>query len=363
VRVFELPANFTAPDTRVYDFEPPTSASDWQPTAGSAFSVVKVGYSYVYRQGSTAGTPGTFLQTAMTNQAIETDVTLRAISGSDRWIGLATRRTDDLNYYYVAFRTSGVIELKRMQGGAITTLATAAAPLVAGRAYKLRLESIGTLHRVVLDGRVVLSARDAAFGSGVAGILMNRAAADWDNVTVTPNAFATLFADDFSAPQNDRWSQNFGTRQAGGYLTLQKLTGRNDAVAGVLTEDQVVRARIRPVSFADPADWIGLAARWVDYRDHIYVSLHGRGVIALWKRVGGNITQLATQRLTITPGTWYDVRLETAANHTRVYVNGVQVLSSNADLGPIPAAISVGGVALQTQNASADFDDLLAYRP
>ena len=78
---------------------------------------------------------------------------------------------------------------------------------------------------------------------------------------------------------------------------------------------------------------------------------------------GGAITQLATQQLTVTPNTWYDVRLEMVAGSTRVYVNGQQVLSSNADLGPLASSLTAGGVAIQTLRASADFDDVFAYRP
>jgi hypothetical protein len=360
VRVFELPASLDAPAAEVHDFEPPLAAATWQPTPGSAFSVVKIGYTSMYRQSSTAGTPGAFLPTSMGNQAIEADVTLRAVSGADRWIGLATRRSDDANYYYVTFRTSGSIELKRLQNGTITTLAAAPATLTVGQAYKLRLESIGTLQRVYLDNRLVLSARDRNLGEGVAGILMNRAAADWDNVTVTPNPFTTILVDDFSAP-NDLWNYNPGTIQ-NGYLSIPTFTNRGGAIGGTRPTDQVVRVRIRPVSFAAPEHWVGIAGRYAN-RDHIYVTLYGRNVISLWKRTAGNITQLATQRFTVTPGTWYDLRLEIVANNTRVYVNGQQILQSKVDLGPVVPSLEGGGLALLTQQGSADFDDVISYQP
>jgi len=46
-----------------------------------------------------------------------------------------------------------------------------------------------------------------------------------------------------------------------------------------------------------------------------------------------------------------------------VYVNGQQVLSSNADLGPLSPSLGGGGVSMMTGRASADFDDFIAYRP
>jgi len=191
---------------------------------------------------------------------------------------------------------------------------------------------------------------------------MNRAAADWDNDTVTPNPFTTIFADDFSAP-NDLWVYKFGTLQPGGYFTMPTLSNRGQGIAGMRTEDQVVRARIRPVSFASPGDSVGIAGRYSSDRDNVFVSLYGRNVISLWKRTNGANTQLATQRLTVTPGTWYDVRLEMVANNTRVYVNGQEVLRTNADLGPLAPSLGAGGVTIQTFRASADFDDFFAYRP
>ena len=100
------------------------------------------------------------------NQAIQAEVTPRAAVGSNAWVGLTTRR-DGSNYYYITLRASGTLDLKRMVNGAFTTLATAAANFSTGQKYRLRLESIGTLHRVYLDDVAVLTARDATLREGV----------------------------------------------------------------------------------------------------------------------------------------------------------------------------------------------------
>jgi hypothetical protein len=65
----------------------------------------------------------------------------------------------------------------------------------------------------------------------------------------------------------------------------------------------------------------------------------------------------------VTPGTWYDLRLEIVANNTRVYVNGQQILQSKVDLGPVVPSLEGGGLALLTQQGSADFDDVISYQP
>ena len=54
------------------------------------------------------------------------------------------------------------------------------------RGYRVRLESIGTRHRVYVDGRPVLEASDDSIASGRAGLLTYRTAAEFDNVMVMP---------------------------------------------------------------------------------------------------------------------------------------------------------------------------------
>jgi pectate lyase len=106
-------------------------------------------------------------------------------------------------------------------------------------------------------------------------------------------------------------------------------------------------------------------ARYLDERNHLYVSLRARGVISLWRRTNGAITQLATRSMTVTPGTWYTVRVEVVGGLTRVFVNEQLQLSSNADPGPTVPNVSwsKGQVGLITYKATADFDDFLAYQP
>jgi len=134
---------------------------------------------------------------------------------------------------------------------------------------------------------------------------------------------------------------------------------------GALTDDQVVQARIRPLSFVEPDNWVGLTARYQDERNHLYVSLRGRGVISLWRRTNNVIQQLATAPLTVTPGTWYRVRVEIVNNLTRVFVDDQLRLSTNADPGPATPFVdwSRGSVGLVTYKATADFDSFLAYQP
>ena len=367
VRIYELPAVFDTRPVQVHNFDAPSSGAVWQPSAGSNFSVARVGGTGVYRQSSTAGDARSWVPSRMSNQAIQAEVTIRYVTGADRWVGLMTRRSDDSNYYYVTLRTSGVVQLKRVVDGAFSTLASAPATVVSGRKYRLRLESIGNTHRVYLDDRLVLTGRDGTLTEGDAGLAMYRASADYDNVMVTPSPLTTIYQDSFPAMFDDSlWHVQSGQwAPANGVLRQGNTTGYARAFTGTPTDDQVVRARIRPTGFHEPDNWVGLVARYHDHRNHLYVSLRGRGVISLWRMTNGVATWLGGAPLAVTPGRWYDVRMEVVGNLTRVYVDGKLMLSTDADPGPIaPSALDgFGHTGLATFRAAAEFDDFQAYQP
>jgi hypothetical protein len=267
---------------------------------------------------------------------------------------------------WLFLRAAGAVEVKRMVNGVFTTLASAPASVVVGRKYRLRLESIGTTHRVYLDDKLVLTARDSSLTDGYVGIMMNRAAADYDNVTLSPSPLTSIYTADFATIGPYDWKLAAGSwAAAGGVYRQSNASGYGIAFTGALADDHVVRARIRPTSFTTPQDWVGLTARYLDSRNYLYVNWQGRGVISLWRRNNNVIQQLATQRLAVTPGTWYDLRLEVVAGTTRVFVNDQLVLASNADPGPDNPQVdwSKGQVGLITHNATADFDDFLAFQP
>ena len=171
---FELPASFAQP-ALFQDTFATGNGLGWTSLPGSQFSVVQSGNTRVFRQASTAGDAGAVLDAYdWTSQSIQAEVKPTAVNGNNRWVGLATRRTDASNYYYVSLRSSGIIQLKRNQGGVFATLDSASVPWALNRTYRLRLESVGTLHRVYVDGssrarglgrRVVAWARRAALVS------------------------------------------------------------------------------------------------------------------------------------------------------------------------------------------------------
>lgn len=374
-RYFALPASFTQPSLLQDTFAMGNGAG-WSYLPGSQFSVVQSGASRVFRQASTAGDAGAVFDAAdWTHQSIQADVKPTAVSGTNRWVGLATRRTDGANYYYVTLRSSGVIELKRNLGGTFTTLDSASAPWALNRTYQLRLESVGTLQRVYLDGALVLEARDGALTQGRTALLSYRAAADYDNVVVSPFATQTIYSAgdgrssepqpepwEYSGPGSWRWEWEEITPETGNDLFRQVSTaGDARAVigpAGMADTDQIVETRIRPRTFGASGDpWFGVLARFQDTSSYVYLSLRRSNTLTLRKVVNGSIQQLASAPLTVSPDAWYTLRLEAVGSQLRAYLNGALVLEAS-DSQP-----SGGRVGLVTFRAAADYDYLRAVTP
>lgn len=359
VRVFELPASFESGAVLQDDFESTNAGANWQPVAGSAFSVVQAGGWRVYRQSSVAGNAASFLPASESNnQAVQAEVTPRSFSGADRWFGLATRQSDTDNYYYVTARSSGRIDLKRMVNGAFTTLATAPYSITTGRKYRLRLESIGTSHRVYIDDKLLFTAYDSALTRGRAGVMMYRTSADYDNVIISPTPLTTIFKQECTTEQSGRSTLVFGFWACiDGVHQQTYVDGRTLFVTAPAVGDMVVQTRVRPTAFNGADRWVGLITHYQDVDNYIYVTLRSSNIVSLRRLEHGQIQVLGEQALNVTAGNWYTLRMETVGNSLRLFVNGTQVAAAS-NVSPV-----TGQIALITYKAAADFDDFLAYQP
>jgi hypothetical protein len=367
---FELPVAPRAPALVQDDFE---GAADihWGAMAGDPFAIAQSGNTHVFRVSGTAGEAATeVLEANWTNQSIQADVKPTAINGSDRWVGLYTRRTSPSNYYYVTLRSTGILQLKRMYGGSFGTLDSATVPFTLNRTYRLRLESVGTRHRVYVDGELVLDASDPDIESGRPGLIAYKAAADFDNVVVSASDVVTLWERtgervcDFSCPlvewetAGGEWSwQPDGSNEV---FSQASLTVTARAPAGALTRntDQIVETRARLRAYGTGHDpWFGVMARYRDANNYAYLSLRRSNTLALRKLANGHIVELGSVPMPVTPGTWYRLRLEAVGNRLRAFVNDRQVLEV---VDPQPSAGQVGVLTHRTQ---ADYDDFVAVRP
>jgi hypothetical protein len=363
VYVFQLPASFTTPAPRYDNFETAT-ATAWTPLPGSQFVVVASGANRVYRQSNTAGDARALLgDTAWTDQAIEADIKPTLFDGNDRWAGLLTRYQDAQNYYYVALRSSGLVQLRRMRAGVFSTIAQAPLPVRINRSYRVRLESIGSVHRVYVDGQLLIDADDAgAPRSGSAGLAMYRTRADYDNVIVTPSPLTTVFTNDFATARTGSWTYT-GTGQwtvASGAFAQSSVDGEARAIIGTPLADQIVAARVRPIAYAAGGTqerWLGIVARHSDDRNYYYLTLRSGNTLSLRKLVNGAITTLGSVTLNAAPDTTYRLRLEAVGTQLRAYVNGVLTLQAT------DSSHAAGSGGLMTYKTAAQFDDYLAYQP
>jgi pectate lyase len=254
-----------------------------------------------------------------------------------------------------------------MRNGAFATLANAPVPVSLNRTYRLRLESIGTRHRVFVDGVPLLDVDDASLVSGRAALLTYRTAAEFDNVIASPTPAATLFrADGFSQGGPTVWSFTGPGLWSGiddgtnSWFGQYSVAGDARAIVGVPTDDQAIDVRARPTTFAGTGGgdrWFGAMARYVDDSNYYYLSVRSSNTASLRKLVNGSITVLATTTLPVTLGTWYSLRVEAVGTKIRGYVNGTLVLEAD------DAAHARGATGLLTYRAAADFDDYRAIQP
>jgi len=371
VCVFDLPSNFFQPAPIQQTFAGAVPA-EWTTSAGSAFAIAQRGVGRVLRQSDIASPATHFAvldDSNWSNESIQADVRLLS-SSSGSWHGLATRYRGAGNYYYVRVDTSGVIQLKRALAGVFSAIATAPVTITANKPYRLRLESIGTRHRVYVNGAPVIDADDSSIASGRAALLTHQSSVEFDNVVVSPTPATILFARDFQVDygDNDLWTFTgiglWHTQQTGSgtnrVFTQSSVQGTARANAGVPTDDQSIDVRARATTFADSGTgdrWFGVMGRYVDDANYYYLTLRNTNSVSLRKVANGTVTVLCTYSLPITLGTWYRLRLEAVGSQIRGYVNGVLVAEATDSTHPRGS----GGPI--TNRAAVDFDDYRAIQP
>jgi hypothetical protein len=363
--VYDLPTSFEQPPLRHDDFQD-GNAFGWNPQTGGSFSVVNGSGSRVYRQQSLAGNATSLLSdSVMRNQSIQADVKPIAFQGTDRWLGLAVRYVDASNYYYVALRSSNVLQLRRIVNGSFSTLASMPLTVTPGRTYNVRLEAIGGTLRVYINGRQVLRARDETHEQGSAGLIMYRTSADYDNVIVSPNPRTVLLSDNFEGTEASWWiPRGIGnwTVETDGQTQVYAQTMMTDGthtVTGVeTTEDQIIETRAKATAFGTGVGrWFGVMARYISPGNYYYVTLRNDNTISLRKLVRDTIHVLDSSPLTVTTGTWYTIRLEAIGNELRTYINGRLVLEAHDD------TFAQGSYGLVNYKAAARYDDFRAVEP
>ncbi|GAB7041675.1 hypothetical protein JCM9533A_55250 [Catenuloplanes niger JCM 9533] len=160
------------------------NAAGWTSSGGS-WGVA----SGAYRQTGTSSDARSLTGTASwTDYTVQATVRPTAFNGGNRFVALLARAQNATNYYYLALRSNGTVELKRLVGGSSATLASAPLPVAAGSSYAVRLEVAGSTLRGYVDGALLASATDTRFTSGRVGVATFNASAEFDDVTVSTGA-------------------------------------------------------------------------------------------------------------------------------------------------------------------------------
>jgi hypothetical protein len=370
VLFFDLPATFTPSPVIATGFE--NGGSTLFNAQAGAFAVATAAHgNHVYRQSSLTGDYRALVGNSdWIEQSIEADIKPTAFSGPDRWAGLAVRYLDPSNYYYVTMRSSGVIALKVMRNGVVSTMAERGLPVVAGRSYRVALKTAGPLIVVRVDGRDLMWSQEAQpIPHGSAALVGYRTAVEYDNVVAAQVAQRPIFdlaQANCSGPviNTPEWSvSGMGTWNCSGATgeRIQQQTstaGDARAVAGTPTPDQVVTARARATAFASGQDrWFGIAARYVDPSNYYYLTVRSSNTVSLRKVVNGVVTVLGTVSLPVTTNTWYDLRLDAVGHELRAFVNGTQVLQA------VDSSHASGQGGILMFRAAAEYVNYYAWEP
>jgi len=368
IDVFNLPSPLRPPASIANDFNA-RDVSGLQQTAGSQFALAGNSSNYIYRQSATTGESVAVLAASDWNhyQSIEADITPTAFDGPDRYIGLAVRYVDIANNYYVTWRSSNVIQLKRKVNGVFVTLAEKPLALTLNTKHRLRLSIAGSRLTVDVDGTQQLVAVDTTFSHGRAALLTYRARADFDNVYASPTAPLNVNFNDwvfywygFGRPfieLGGNWEITGQTDPEG--MSQTTTTGLAFAINGVATDNQVIRANMRLDSFAGSTSgaWFGLLARYADESNHYFLSVRSSNQLQIRKIVNGVTTVLKAVSYTAAPGAMHEYTFSVVGNELHAFVDGQLVATALDD------TFALGNYGMGTYRAAATWQDLSVDQP
>jgi hypothetical protein len=307
-----------------------------------------------------------------TNESVQADLRPTAFSENTSWFGLATRFANANNHYAVALVRAGTVELRRVQAGRVTVLGSSELPVAAGRRYHVRLESIGSRHRVYVNGTRRIDALDDGPRRGRVALFTQGTAAEFDNVVVTPNHRTPLYeaeipngsaCEDFVREQNLRQSGSPAwdcTNFEAGYLRQASLEGIARAAIGPVTDDQAIESRLQLEDFAMEGSqdkWFGVMTRYTDENNYYYFSLRSSKSMSLRKLVDGQIVELDSAGFTLNVSDWHTMKLEAIGNQIRAYIDGQLLMEAEDDSHPV----GISGIV--TYRTSALFDYLRVIQP
>jgi hypothetical protein len=155
----------------------------WTKAAGT-WSVISDG-SRVFDQSTTSGDAlASAGDVTWRDVAVSAEVKPVSFNSSGGFTKLLARYTDPLNHYYLLLRSNNVLEMRKLVGGAKTTLASKSLSVAPGVWYKLRLEVTGSSLKAYVNDALQLSVTDSSLAGGCVGVGAYNARAEFDDVVV-----------------------------------------------------------------------------------------------------------------------------------------------------------------------------------
>ncbi len=144
---------------------------------------------------------------------------------------------------------------------------------------------------------------------------------------------------------------------SGAYRQSNTSGGARAILSGTNWTNQVVEAKVKPVSFNGTNRFCAVYARYRDINNAYYVALRSNNTVELKKIVNGVPTTFGSPAaFTVATGTTYKVRLSIAGTSLSATVTGGP--SGSVTLTATDSALTAGSTAIGTFMASADFDDV-----
>lgn len=170
-----------------------------------------------------------------------------------------------------------------------------------------------------------------------------------------------LLFDDFEDGVDNGWfatSGDWGVVTSNGSKVYQVKNLLDQSLFSVIGDlswtDVAVEAKVRVLEFggSNSADLVGIYARFESPANHYYVALRSDGKLAIRKKIDINSTVGTPVVFAAAVGKQYKVRFEVQGSELRAYVDGVLMLTTQ------DSDLKTGRVAIGTDNARAEFDDV-----
>jgi hypothetical protein len=372
VRVFNLPSQLRAPTPIVNDFED-RDISDLT-FQGGQFALAVRGSDDVLAQSATNGLAIAVMSGSdwPDDQRVAADIT-PTFTGAGSWVGLVARYVDANNYYYLAIRSDLTYGIYKRVNGVDSLLYESYFYNTMPPTFRVTLRVIRNQISVDFGFQQGNTVTDNSLTHGRGGVATWLARADFDDVHVAgTDSYVPLFVREYGFAG---YSYESGLNELSGDwevtescdeescwlngLSQRDTSGNAVAIIGTPVPNQEINARMRLDSFAasQQGAWFGLLARYVDARNHYYVTVRSTGQIQVRKIVNGVITTLGSANFTAVPGRYYDLQFLVINDQLHLYVDRVLVVTAH------DRSIARGQYGIATYRAAANWDTFWVMQP